>query len=719
MSTTQLPSRGTAHDATGQATHEASTGGRGSFRPEIQGLRAVAVGLVVLYHLWPRRVTGGYVGVDVFFVISGFLITSHLLREVDQSGTVRLGRFWARRIRRLLPASLLVLALSAVAVYMWAPPTVWADSARQIAASALYVQNWALAFDAVDYMALDNVPTVAQHYWSLSVEEQFYLVWPILIIALLALERVLARRRGRHVGRHAATHAHRWSIGAGLGLLALASLVWSGVSTAADQSYAYMSTFTRVWEFAAGALAAVIGVRLSQRWAAAVGWLGIAGIVTAGLVFTDRSAFPGWIALLPVLGTVAVIAAGLGGPRTAGWWLARRPATFVGDISYSVYLVHWPLIVVVPYATGHALTWSGKLAILVASLVLAWGSKVFVEDPMRTGPLLSSRPWRAYAFAAAGMSLLLAANVGFGAELDRREAQSAQVAAARVASEDPCLGPGVLDARNHCGDIDGPGSLVAQPEVVKAQSKLDLYRECQRSLDGAELITCQLGAPGASRKAALIGDSHAGALVPTLDTLGKDHGFSVVAHTKGSCPYTEARRVLATETSDAKAASCDSFNEQVERSLLADRAITDIFVTSYSSDYTFTSRPGVPLANPAVDGFARAYQRLAAAGKRVHVVRDVPRTNGTSVPSCIATNLRSPERCAVPRDQALPDDIAVTAADKAGNGVSVIDLTDQLCDDRLCYALLGDVIVYRDTSHLSVEFARLLAPYVAEDAHLG
>ena len=150
--------------------------GRASFRPEIQGLRAVAVGLVVFYHLWPLRFSGGFVGVDVFFVISGYLITSHIYREVERTGTISLLSFWARRIRRLLPASLLVLAVSALAVIAWVPSTLWATTARQVGASALYVQNWVLASDAVDYMAQGNEPTVAQHFWSLSLEEQFYVL---------------------------------------------------------------------------------------------------------------------------------------------------------------------------------------------------------------------------------------------------------------------------------------------------------------------------------------------------------------------------------------------------------------------------------------------------------------------------------------------------------------------------------------------------------------
>ncbi len=242
---------------------------RSGFHPEIQGLRAVAVLLVVLFHLWPNALSGGFVGVDVFFVISGYLITAHLYREVAATGTVSLRRFWARRIRRLLPASLLVLAISGLATVLFLPATVWTQTARQIAASALYVQNWALAADSVDYMAKDDVPTLAQHYWSLSVEEQFYAFWPILIVGLVAWA-------GRFASRRAA--ANRAVLIVGLGAVGVISLAWSVVATADNQSTAYFATPTRVWEFVAGALVTLVvvsrklfGPASQRRWMARAG----------------------------------------------------------------------------------------------------------------------------------------------------------------------------------------------------------------------------------------------------------------------------------------------------------------------------------------------------------------------------------------------------------------------------------------------------------------
>lgn len=672
------------------------------FRPDIQGLRAVAVGLVVLYHLWPKRLSGGYVGVDVFFVISGFLITSHIHREIAATGHLKVTRFWARRIRRLLPASLLVLSLSGLAVLVLTPSTTWAQAAHEIRASALYIQNWQLATSAVDYMALDNVPTVAQHFWSLSVEEQFYAVWPVLIVGLLT-----AMRLRKH-------HDARKAILAGLAVIFTASLVWSIVSTQQDQAYAYMSTFTRVWEFAAGGMTALLLTRLGRPVDSAVAWFGITAIVGSGVVLTEASLFPGWLALFPVLGTVGLLLSGAS--TSVGRILGTRPMTFIGDISYSIYLVHWPIIVVLPHVTGHPLRWIEKLGILVVTVALAWLSKTYVEDPLRTRPFLAKAPRRAFAFAAVGMAVVVGLTSMWSLALDRREASAAQRAEHRLANGDRCLGPGALVAANDCASIAGEGPLVTPPEVVLSEIKDPRMRRCQQSLGSAVLLDCVVGDPaGKNGTIALVGDSHAGAFVPMVDELGKRRGWKVIVHTKGSCPSTDATRVLAAETSDERQASCTAYNAAVDKQLLADPSISLILASSYTRAYEWKGAGAATGPKAAQAGFTSRFERWTAAGKDVRVIVDVPATAGDLVPSCIAINADDPQKCAVPRAKAVVEDLAATAARAAG--VPVIDLTDLFCDDSSCFSQVGDVIVYKDRSHLSTEYSTLLAPFV--DQRLG
>jgi len=675
------------------------------FRPEIQGLRTVAVVLVVLFHLWPNRVTGGYVGVDVFFVISGFLITSHINREVVATGTVSLRRFWARRIRRLLPASLLVLAVSAVGVVALLPATLWAESARQIGASALYVQNWALAADAVDYMAADNIPTIAQHYWSLSVEEQFYLIWPVLILALLAVHRWSGGRPG----------LRRGYLVAGLGVLTAVSLVWSILATYSDQASAYFITPTRAWEFAAGAILALVAPEVLRpaRWRGPLAWAGVVAIVVAGLAFDGASMFPGWIALLPVLGTVAVIAAGgTSSPLTPAPWLSRRPMTFVGDISYSVYLWHWPLIILWPYITGVSLRSVDKGAIFALTLLLAWLSKIWVEDPARTRPLLAAAPWRSFAFAGAGMAVLVVAGVGVTLEVDRRAEQAAEHL--EVAQASGCFGPEALNSDNSCAEVEGSGPFVPPPEVVIAQNREPAYPNCQAGGTTAVPRSCELGAPpdAADRVVALVGDSHATQWFPAFDQLGRDLAWRVITFTKSGCPFTSSLRVLPDEQTDEMMLSCQVWNDAV-RDLLVASDVSYVFTAAYSTAYGFESAEGRPLDEPAVDGFAAQWSDLTDAGIEVFPIADVPRTQGENVPSCLAAHPDDRMACSVPRAEALPGSALVAAAASATDErIHLVDLTDQFCDARVCYPVVGDLIVYRDYSHISLDYAQALVPYL-------
>ena len=274
-----------------------------STRWDVQGLRAFAVLAVVLYHLWPQRLPGGFVGVDVFFVISGYLITGHLLREQARSGRIALGAFWARRAKRLLPGAFLTIAATGAAVLALVPSTLWGQYGRELIASTVYVQNWQLASDSVDYLASDNQPSPFQHFWSLSVEEQFYIALPLLLVLLAALLR--------RTGRHAPVTTARVLLGA----VVVLSFAWCVVETRTAPGIAYFSTATRAWEFALGGLASTLTLsRPVTARASAIrtlgAWLGVAGLVGSLWVITPSTPFPGAAALLPVVSAALVVSFG-------------------------------------------------------------------------------------------------------------------------------------------------------------------------------------------------------------------------------------------------------------------------------------------------------------------------------------------------------------------------------------------------------------------------
>ena len=396
----------TSPSATGELTAVPSTQviatplrRRTEVRPEIQALRAVAVLAVVAHHAAPALAPAGYVGVDVFFTVSGFLITGLLVRERARTGRIDFRAFYLRRIRRLLPAAIVALAAAALLTLLFVPQPAAQRYFGGVAASLLYVQNWRLAAGWLDpdRTALDSSPLV--HFWSLSVEEQFYLVWPVVIA--LALAFAGARWwRGAREDR---------VLGTILGLLVVVSFAYCVVQTYLDAPIAYYSTFARAWEFGAGGLLALAApfARLRAAGRGLLSWLGLALIVLPVVAWFEPGPFPGWIAAVPVLGTLAVIAAGTPDVRWGTAWLAKlRPVQWVGDASYSLYLWHWPIIAFFPYVTGVPSPRSVVLLLVVVSFAVAGLSLKYLENPIRFRSARFLRHRRLVGVALTALALL-------------------------------------------------------------------------------------------------------------------------------------------------------------------------------------------------------------------------------------------------------------------------------------------------------------------------
>ncbi|WP_295774555.1 MULTISPECIES: acyltransferase [Bacteria] len=344
----------------------------GGIRPEIQALRALAVFAVVIGHVWPRVAPAGFLGVDVFFVISGFLITGQLMRERERTGRLDLLRFYLRRARRLLPAAVTALAATTLATLVVVPRDLWRQYLGEILSSLFYVQNWFLAIASADAdrAALDGSPVV--HFWSLSVEEQFYFVWPLVVmIGFIAAAR-MGERRGMLVV---------------LSTVTVASFGYSVLQTGVNSDFAYYSTLSRAWEFGIGGLLALLprtAGGLSDRQRAVLSWLGIVLIVGSVVAWTDKGAFPGWTAIVPVLGAAAVIHAGAPDAKWGPLPLARtRLVQWFGDASYSLYLWHWPIIALLPFATGVPTPWYVLVPLLGLCVAVSALSLRFIENPMR------------------------------------------------------------------------------------------------------------------------------------------------------------------------------------------------------------------------------------------------------------------------------------------------------------------------------------------------
>lgn len=676
---------------------------------EVQAMRALAVMLVVVYHVWPTRLSGGFVGVDVFFVISGFLITAHLLREYSADGRIRVAAFWSRRIRRLLPAAFVVLAACAVAAFVLLPEVVRSDTLKQIAAASLYGLNWVLAIDAVDYLAAGDTATVVQHYWTLSVEEQFYVLWPLLlVVAAFVAARVSRGRRVEHPARLVLIVS---------GGVVAASLAYSIVFTWLNPAFAYFSTFTRAWEFAAGGLlaaSAVAAPTLWQRVRASIlgvrtGVLTVAGaalVVGAAFALDGASPFPGVLAAFPVVGTMLLILGGMPEPRILGVPLRWRPVQFLGDISYSLYLWHWPLIMGFVLLLGRRPALIEAIAIVVASIVLAALTKVLVEDPARRSKLLSRRLVAAFALAAVGGGAFV------GTYLVDRQVTAAQAIADRqellenAADTDGCFGANALLGTAECPD---PFVLGPEVDLTAAANDLDYQNWCLTWFD-EDWASCEFGDPAATEGTlALVGDSHAASMVAAFDEYFAQKGWKVVTYTRFGCSGLNQGFVGEDDLTEngRKEYACRVWSERVRSELAARDDISDIVYLNYTSDYAKRA----PQYILTVEDIVATWQQMVAAGKQVHVIKDWPRTDGDSVPVCLAPHVGETGPCSTDRSTSVPVDPQDAAAELVP-GVQRIDLTDAYCDAQRCYAVVGGFVVYADHNHISGSYSRSLMPYL-------
>jgi peptidoglycan/LPS O-acetylase OafA/YrhL len=649
------------------------------FVSHIQGLRAIAVLLVVIFHFWPGRLTGGYIGVDVFFVISGFLITGQLVRELRSTNRIGLATFWAKRVRRLMPAAILVLAVSALATAFILPLSYLISSLTDISTSLLYVENWHLVANSADYLNSVN-STIGEHYWSLSVEEQFYIVWPLALLGAFGLGAKFTAQR-------------RWRLlFAIVGVILLLSFVASIVYTRTNPAQAYFVLFTRMWEFGAGAVLVFMPkLRPRSYWLSnLLGLVGIAILAYAGYKFTQSTPFPGYWALVPVIGTLLIIMIKPGGR----WWNLGRllsiwPMRFLGDISYSLYLWHWPLIFVAPFIIGWGLGTANRIALFVGCFVIAWLTKRFVEDPMRKLPALVSRKprytfgWMAVAF---GVVALLIGGI-FGVQNGKYQAAQAQLQQVQAAPP-YCFGAMVGTG---CTNPVLEHTIIPDPGFGNADAPN--HPECFVQLNNSNLQPCTFGSqePNAPR-VALVGDSHGYQYINAFIALAAKNNWSLTTYFKGACPWTVAP---VSGADPGFVASCTEYRNKLGAEL--NKQHFNVIVTAAFAGTEYVDVDSLPAIS---DGFAQAWQNQSG-GARIVAIADNPDMKDDPN-KCLRSH--NAQTCAVSRNVALPnlDPLAIAARNQ---GYPVVDFTNVFCPDGECLAVIGGADVYRDADHLTATFA--------------
>lgn len=678
-------------------------------RPDLQGMRAVAVLAVFADHLfgWP---SGGFVGVDVFFVLSGFFITGLLLRERSQTGAVSFQNFYVRRVKRIIPAALLVLVTTVVAAQFLFPAARAKETLLDALWAAVFGAN--IRFEAVgaDYFQQGLPPSPIQHYWSLSIEEQFYFVWPWVLAGIFLLTRK-PYRRGHVWVRH-------WGLFASMGVIVAASFGWAMYLSASDPNAAYFSTFTRVWELGIGALLAIASPWLGRIPAAirpGLNYLGLAGVGASLFLISSTVQFPAPWAALPVLSTALVISSFHGAEVRAVPVLTNPVARWFGDTSYTLYLWHWPVIIMLQSVMPKH---DALFYVLAAGLALGLTASTyyFYEDPIRkSGWLLDNasttckrnkrRPlaphaWGLIGFVSAATVVVTILGFGYVDKVDAVQEEIAygdnsQIDLSPEEKADPCFGAPAMVT---------PGCLLSTPGV-SPRPGIDRFskdnrgqRECFRSSTEDETLkVCQFGYDGPDAvRIAIVGDSHAAALLPALWPILLDNRWHLTTYLGAACIMKEP-----------PAGECRGLMSQITAELAAN---------PYALVITTSHDRGSPPEN-----LRKAWEPVLAAGSRMAVVANNPGASEESL-ACL-TRVGGGDKigeCGTPRAEAVPHSSGIVAAAEADSAVTLIDFTDLYCNADRCPSVIGDVIVYRDASdetknsHITATFARTLSPSFQE-----
>ena len=631
------------------------------FRSDIEGLRAVAVLLVVACHCGVSWCRGGFIGVDVFFVISGYLITGLLLAEISRTASLDLARFYARRARRLLPALLLVLLATLAAGSFIQGPQELAFAGRAARATALYVSNVFFDMYAADYFAPDVESNPLLHTWSLGAEEQFYLAWPLLLLLGLRMRK--------------SSRLLLWLF-AGVAGLSLLICLWS---TAHRPTFAFYELPARAWEFSLGGLLAYAGApRLRAAATAVLGWLGLATILAVAYLLRDGVGFPGWLAALPVLGTMAVLLSK--GPQRygVGLLLDSRPMQYLGARSYSWYLWHWPFIVFAA-DLAPAIPVAGKVICAVASLGAAALTYRLIEQPVRENPQLMHRTMLSLALAA-GTALAAAA-----------------------------LALLVIRGADHLANEPSMRLITA----VSADIADMPVERCVSLGDSTEVLSCSFGDPEALTEIVLYGDSKALQWFDGLERAARQSRWRLVTVVKFGCAA-----VAIQPGRDMTLAVCNAWRAKAQQAIIARHPALVIAASATSG----LGQAGGVQVDPELTQLTQATSQmlghLTAAGLHVLLLRDTPRPP-FNVPTCLARRTLHPwlgvSSCDFERSAALNPRVfeAEQRAALGLPGVQFLDMTDQVCPDPVCSPMHQTLIVYRDGLHLTGAFARTLAPAIS------
>ncbi|GAA2144391.1 acyltransferase family protein [Glycomyces algeriensis] len=674
------------------------------FRPDIQGLRAIAVILVLLSHAGFGFAAGGYVGVDVFFVLSGFLITSLLIKEAFGTGKISLGGFYARRARRILPAASLVTIATVLGAWLWFPVTRLEAVMQDAFTVIVYAVNYRLIAEETEYLNADQMPTPFQQFWSLAVEEQFYLVWPLLLIGLMFLA-------GRSPRKLVST-----GLAACAAIFAI-SLILSVFVTEQSQPTAYYAAHTRAWELAAGAILALT-LPTWRKTPKALAWiLGIAGlamVVAAGVMYTEDTAFPGYTALLPVAGTMLVLIAGsTRSGHPVGSLLSTGPFQFFGKISYSLYLWHWPILILIPLAVDAEPTVGLNVVLLIAAVGIAQLTYQYVEEPLRKSrSIQASNMWGLVTGVVCSVlciAMVVMMTVGF-AKVPPEDEPPVDLEAVEEAED---LSEIEMRLQEGLSVTSTPDDLEPSLTSAGADTPAIYGDDCHLDSETVEPPSeCAYGDTESGTVVVLMGDSHAAQWFPALEPLAEAQGWKLLSRTKSSCgpaDITPYNSILEREYTE-----CDQWRDSVI-SEIEEIEPAMVILSGEDSPSLADGEDSSPEA--WAEAWTSTLGRITAAAGQTVTLTDTPRSpTGDSIPECISIHQDEVQECVLDRAEAVDDsgnrEAAMGVAQESG--ATVIDTVGWFCISGQCPVITGSTLIYRDSHHMSTPYSRSLSTLLGD-----
>jgi peptidoglycan/LPS O-acetylase OafA/YrhL len=645
---------------------------------EIEGLRAVAAMLVILYHYWIGGVSGG---VDIFFIVSGFLITTMLVKMYNKDGRVDVAGFVVKLSQRLFPLGFLVLFANAILSVLILPQTMWSQITDEIIASAAYFQNIHLAVTSTDYLAQNFEASSFQHFWAMSIQGQFYLIWGLtFFVTLLVLKWTKSTLPLPKV--------LTWVFA----LFTAGSFSFSLYLTAVNPEGAYFNTLTRVWEFGLGGLLAlfITKIRVNRKVGFVMGWAGLLLILLAGPLVGLSQDFPGWAALLPTVGGVLIILnRNYEDTFTANRLLSAPVMTKIGGLSYGLYLWHWPLLIYYYEITGNTSVslWGGTLLIGL-SFLLSYVSVAFIENPIRFRKGMRTKAASAVVSGMIALPVVLFV-AGFSLYVNFLE----QSAAESIGDESH---PGAQVLALGVEDTFEQDDIIPIPANAREEMPFVYEEGCHQTEEDPEVIVCTFGEEdNPEAEIAMVGGSHSAHWIPAFEEFVEEHNLKVYSITKSACRFRNP---------EDEEESCAEWNERLMEEII-----------EINPDLVFTTADAGSSPGRVPSGYRERWEKLAEENLRVFAIRDNP-WFPEDVPVCLERNGPEAEECSVSRDEALP---APSSWEKLGDeqpeNVYYADLSDYLCGDDTCGPAYGNVMAYRDSHHISVPYARTLAPYLEKE----